>query len=204
MIAVPILYAVTAALIVWFAIEGARQGVVRRLVEIVGLVVVFVFASRLAGDLEPILHDEWGMSARVAFFGAWLVVIVGGVVAVRLLSSLSQKIVRLTIAGWLDKGGGALLGAVFGAVLASCALIFVLALPLEDDVRREMRDDRWVGPVMGLAPAVYDVAREAWNGQSFFEMIEEHTGRDPRDAARELRGAVEDAVRGEKDDGRHD
>ena len=199
----PILYAVVAALVVWFAIEGARQGVVRRLVEVIGLVAVFLFASRLAGDLEPVLHDDWGMSARVAFFGSWVVVIVGGIVAVHFVAKLSQKIVRLTITGWLDRGGGALLGAVFGTVLASCALVLVLALPLEGDFKRELRDDPLAGPVLRLAPAVYDVARGGWDGPGFFEMIEEHTGRDPREAAEQLRGAVEGAVRDlEKDDGR--
>lgn len=190
----PIVYAVVGALVVWFTIEGARDGVIRRLVEILGLLLVFVFASRLAGDLEPVLHDSWGLPARGAFFGAWILVIVGGVVAVRLLAKLSQKIVRLTITGWLDRAGGALLGALFGGVIASCALVLALALPLGDDIKREVRDDAITGPILHLAPAVYDVARGAWDGRSFFDMIEEHTGVDVGDKAAQIRAAVEDAV----------
>ena len=67
--------------VTWFVIEGFRQGVVRRLVEVVGLVVVFLFASRLAADLEPIFHDQFACPRRVAFFTSWAVVIVGGLVA---------------------------------------------------------------------------------------------------------------------------
>jgi len=192
--ALPIVYAIAAALVVWFAIEGARDGVVRRLVEIVGLVLVFVFASRLAGDLEPVLHDNWGLPARGAFIGSWITVLVGGVILVRLLAKLSQKIVRLTITGWLDRAGGAFLGALFGAILASCALILVVTLPIEEDLRRDIRDDAIVGPVLHLAPAVYDVARGAWDGPGFFEMIEEHVSPKVRERADQIRAAVEDAV----------
>lgn len=192
--AMPVVYAVAAALVAWFAIEGARDGVMRRLVEIVGLVLVFVFASRLAGDLEPILHDSWGLPARGAFFGSWLVVLVGGVIAVRLVAKFSQRIVRLTITGWLDRAGGALLGGLFGAILASCALVLVVSMPLDDDFRRTVREDALVGPVLNLAPAVYDVAREAWDGPGLFEMIEERVGPEVREKAERIKAAVETAV----------
>lgn len=195
----PFVYAGVGVLVVWFTIEGLRQGVVRRLVEVLGLIAVFLFASRLAGDLEPVLHDNWGMPARVAFFGSWAVVIVGGVVAVHLLAKLSQKIARLTIAGWLDRAGGAVLGAVFGALLASCALILVLAVPVEDDFKRELREDELAGPVLNLAPSIYDLARQAWDGQDFFGMIREHVEPAARGAAEQIRGAV-DEVRTDRDD----
>ena len=44
-----ILWIGIAILLAWFAIEGFRHGVVRRLVELFGLVFIFLFASRLAG-----------------------------------------------------------------------------------------------------------------------------------------------------------
>ncbi|HKK71396.1 MAG TPA: CvpA family protein [Candidatus Krumholzibacteria bacterium] len=198
-----VVYVAMAVVVTWFVIEGVRQGVVRRLVEVLGLLVVFLFASRLAGDLEPIFHDQWGMPARVAFFGSWVVVIVGGLVAVRLLAQLSQKIVRLTITGWLDRAGGAVLGAVFGLVIASCALILLLALPVDEDLKQVLRDDEISAAVLHLAPAVYDAASSAWGGsEGFFEMIREHVEPVARDAAEQIRATVDDTVqRLEGDDG---
>jgi uncharacterized membrane protein required for colicin V production len=182
----------SALVVLWFLIEGVRQGVVRRIVELVGLILVFVFASRLAGDVEPVLHDKWGMSARAAFFVSWAVVLVGGVFLVRLAATLSQKLVRLTITAWLDRIGGALMGALFGGVIVSCLLIGLLALPVEDELKQEIRSDQVTSRLLYLAPAFYDAVSGLWNGDGFFEMIREHVEPAARNAADSIRAVVED------------
>ena len=161
-------------IVTWFLVEGVRHGVVRRIVELVGLILVFVFASRLAGDLEPVLHEKWGMAARAAFFVSWVVVLVGGILVVRLLATLSQKLVRLTITGWLDRIGGGVLGALFGGVIVSCLLIVLLALPIDDEFRSDLREDEVTSRLLYLAPSFYDAVSGLWDGENFFGMIREH------------------------------
>ena len=81
----------------------------------------------------------------------------------------------------------------------------VLALPIEDSFRDDVREDPWLGPVIGIAPAVYDVLRGFWDGPGFFEMIEENVGTDPREATDRMQDAVREAAEGlEKDDGSND
>ena len=178
---------VAALVVVWSAVEGFRQGVVRRVVELVGLLVVFVFASRLAELLEPVLRDELGLEGKVGYFASWVAVIIGGVVLVR----LAQKMVRFSITGWLDRAGGAVLGAAFGAVIVSCLLVLLLALPVGDDFKRELRDDPLAGGMLHLAPSVYDAVDGLWQGEGFFEMIEEYVEPRVKGAAEKLEATVE-------------
>ena len=181
--------------VTWFLVEGVRHGVVRRIVEFVGLVLVFVFASRLAGDLEPVLHEKWGMAARAAFFVSWGVVLVGGILLVRLAATLSQKLVRLTITAWLDRIGGGVLGALFGGVIVSCLLIVVLALPVGEELKHEIREDEVSSRLLHLAPSFYDAVSGLWDGDSFFGMIREHVEPAARGAAESIRAVVEDLDR---------
>jgi membrane protein required for colicin V production len=106
---------IAAAVIVTAAtVEGVRQGVVRRVVELVGLILVFFFASRLANLLAPELDGLFGMDSSAGFYASWAVVLIVGVVAVRLVASGLRKIVHLTLVGWLDRMGGGVLGMAFG------------------------------------------------------------------------------------------
>lgn len=177
------------------AIDGFRHGVVRRFVELVGLVAVFVFASTLASALEPELVGRVGLGARASFFLSWIVVIVGGLLLVRLAAALAQKAVRLSITGWIDRTGGVVLGLAFGALICSCILVVILALPVDKGVKREIRDQPVASALLHLAPAVYDGLRGAWKGERFFELIEEHVEPAARGAAEQIRAVVDELQR---------
>lgn len=187
-----------AAVFLWFTVEGFRQGVIRRAVEVVGLITVFVFASRLAGALEPHLAGALDVSGRTSFFAAWGVVLVAGIVGTRMVALWLSRLVRVSIVGWLDRVGGMALGLLFAAIVVSCLLIALLAAPLDDALRDEIQDHEVTGSLVHVAPAVYDVVRKAWEGESFFQMIREHIEPAARKAADGLRGFVDDL---DSDDG---
>jgi uncharacterized membrane protein required for colicin V production len=166
---------IAAGVIVTVAtVDGIRHGVVRRAVELVGLVLVFLFASRLADLLTPHLDGRFGLSSRAAFYSAWAVVLIGGVIGVRLAASGLRKVVHLTIAGWLDRAGGAVLGLTFGLLLSSCLFILVHALPVSGDLRNELEESPEAAMMLHLAPAVYDAGTGLVGGQGFFDMVREH------------------------------
>ena len=52
-----ILWIAAGVIVVLTTFEGVKQGVVRRAVELVGLVAIFLFASRLADLLAPRLES---------------------------------------------------------------------------------------------------------------------------------------------------
>ncbi len=160
-----------AVLVLLSAVEGFRHGVIRRAIEVLGLLAMFVFASSLAGAVEERLADQLGLSQELAFFGSWIGVLVVGVIGVRLLALTISKVLRFSIIGWLDRAGGATLGVAFGAVLVSCALVGLVAAPIDDDFKTEIREHPVAGPLLRVAPAVYDVVRQVWDGEAFFDMV---------------------------------
>ena len=168
------LWIAAAVIVTATTVEGVRQGIVRRAVELVGLILVFILASRRAGLLAPELDGLFGMNASGAFYTAWAVVLIGGVVAVRLVASGLRKIVHLTLVGWFDRVGGGVLGLAFGLIIASCVFVLTLALPIGDSVREEMEENPMAALLLNLAPAVYDAGREIIGGERFFDMVREH------------------------------
>lgn len=180
-------------LMLWSGIEGYRHGVIRRVVEIVGLILVFLLASRLAAFLEPELAERLPISNKVAFFASWTIVLIGGIWATRLLARGLSKLFSFSVIGWLDKGGGFVLGVAFGAILASTILILVLALPVGDDYRREIRENRWSNALLWVAPSVYDGLCTVLPGDSFRELVRDHIEPTAREAAEEIKAFFLDA-----------
>ena len=154
-------------------VDGFRHGILRRAVELAGLILIFLFASRLADAIEPALSEKLGASPTAAFFGSWAIVLVGGVVLLRIVAATVASLTRLSVVGWLDRLGGAVLGLVFGLVLTSLLLIGVLALPVSDELKQEVRIHPVTRPLLHVAPSLYDAASQLWDGEDFFEMIEE-------------------------------
>lgn len=194
---VQVLWIIAAVLVVATTCDGIRHGVVRRAVELVGLVLVFVFASRLADLLTPHLDGLFGLSPRAAFYTAWAVVLIGGIVLVRLVASGLRRVVHLTVAGWLDRLGGGILGLATGLFLASCIFVLAHALPVGEELRTELEESPRAALVLNFAPSVYDAGRELVGGDRFFEMVREHV--EPaasrlRDEAAGLGDRAEDVV----------
>jgi len=166
-----VLWIAAGLIVVATTVEGVRQGVVRRAVELAGLIAVFLFASRLADLLAPMLSELFGASRQAAFYVSWAVVLIGGVIAVRLLASGLRKLVHLTLVGWLDRVGGGVLGLVFGLIIASC--LFVGAYAMSDDFKAELEGNEAAALMLNFAPSVYDAGREFFGGERFFDMVGE-------------------------------
>ncbi len=167
----PIILAICGLIIVGAVVDGFRHGVIQRVAETTGLLVVFIFASRLADLIEPTLSEGLGASPQASFFGSWILVIVGGVILVRISSMALASLIRVSIVGTLDHFGGALVGLLFGSLVSSILLIGVLGFTRSDSLRRQVQDHPVTRPLLHLAPSVYDAASKAWNGEDFFPMI---------------------------------
>lgn len=191
-----VLWIAAGVIVAVTTVEGVRQGVVRRAVELVGLVLIFVFASRLSDLVAPRLESWLGIGQAAAFYSSWAVVLIGGVVLVRLLAAGLRKVVHLTLVGWLDRVGGGALGLTFGLVLVSCLFLLVYTIPVTEELRAEMQDSEPAEFVLHFAPTLYDVVIDLVGGEHFFDMLEEHVGpaaEQLREQAAEAKERISDA-----------
>ena len=149
---------IAVAIVAIFAVFGWRDGVVKRLVEVVGAIVAVVLTARFAARVTPWLAARTGWDEGVTLLAAWVLLIFAGLVLSRLLGVLASRAVRLTILGWLDRLGGAVCGAVLGTVVASVILVVATQLPGGASLREVFQRDPVGAFIYGTAP---NLARQA-------------------------------------------
>ncbi|MCP4574300.1 MAG: CvpA family protein [bacterium] len=181
--------------IVVFALRGYHDGVIRRLLEVVGALVVVVLTARFAARLTPAVVDLTGWSTSASLVTAWIVLILGGLLAARALAILVSKILRMTILGWLDRLGGMICGAVLGLIVASLMVTALLYVPGASGLYARSQRDTAGRFIAGAAP---NLARQArvLAGERFGELwreVSDEADRRVDDAAKEARKKLDEA-----------
>jgi membrane protein required for colicin V production len=149
---------IALALILFFAVWGFKEGVVKRLVEVAGAIVTVMLTARFAASLTPRVADRTGWSEEATLLATWVGLIIVGLILSRLLARLVSKVVRLTVLGWVDRLGGALCGAALGTILASALLLVIGAMPGGAQLHAAYRDDPVGAFIVDTAP---NLARQA-------------------------------------------
>ena len=164
---------ISILIILAMMVDGFRHGVIQRTVETVGFILIFIFASRLADWVEPVLTKQLSATPKIAFFGSWAIVLVGGVIFVRIAAGAFATLMKSSVVGTLDKVGGTIMGLLFGCLLVSVLLVGILAATDSPRLRTQIEDHPFTGRLLHVAPDVYDAAAKTWHGQNFFKMIRE-------------------------------
>ncbi|MBI5463881.1 MAG: CvpA family protein [Ignavibacteriales bacterium] len=146
---------------------GLRDGLVRKAVGIVVLVLALILGQEWMHDAGKFLAEHAGFSKATAPMYGYLCIFLGALI----LQSLLYKLLAggYKIGGIADRLIGAFLGAVHGAFFLS-GLLFILAMggPLSKDVTN---DSRFYKPIVNLAPQVLDLTATA--GPQALEKIKE-------------------------------
>lgn len=112
-------------------LRGWARGLIREALDVVTLVAGAVLAFRLAGPVGSTLAAMSGMSPEVtemvAGAGLFVGISIGAAVAARLIHSTIRRLPGLT---FLNRLGGAALGAVYGLVLVTVAVTLLSVLPM--------------------------------------------------------------------------
>ncbi len=150
---------IALVVIVFFGILGFKDGVVKRVLEIAGVFVTLVLTARFATVVEPWVADKTGVNEETALLLTWAVLFFAGLLLSRFLASLLSKMVRLTLLGWLDRWGGALVGVALGTLVSSVLLVAASSVPGGAKIQ-EAYDESPVGRfIFYAAPSVYEQVR---------------------------------------------
>ena len=182
----PVLIALAA--IVVFGILGFRDGVVKRIFEIAGVLVSLILTARFASAVQPWVMDRTGMNEGASLLVTWAVLFFAGLVLSRVLATFISKALRLTVLGWLDKWGGALVGLALGTLVISVVLVAATQVPGGRPIQAAY-DKTPVGQfIFYAAPVVYEQVRRLSGGE-----VEEVWDR-VLDQAKESGGKVKEEV----------
>jgi membrane protein required for colicin V production len=114
---------VIIVVIVGLGIAGLRQGLIRTVFGIAGLIGGIFLAGRYYDELAARLFPSGAMWGNIA---AYAIILIATVVVAGVIGWLLAKLVNFAALGWLDKLVGGILGVVIGGLL--CAAILAIAV----------------------------------------------------------------------------
>ncbi|MGD8413865.1 MAG: CvpA family protein [Candidatus Latescibacterota bacterium] len=141
-------------------IAGLVKGLVRQVIELVGIVVSFFIAVLFAGWLAAILQEHTALPYSPSLVIAALAIFVGGTVGFHFLAMSIRKLVHLTFLGWVDRMCGGILGLIIGMIVASLLVWAALELPVSNQVRRAVENSSVSMFVQPIAPWLFDFVFE--------------------------------------------
>lgn len=160
---VPVLIALAAIII--FGVFGFKDGVVKRILEIAGVFVSLILTARFASAVQPTIMDKTGMEEGASLLVTWAILFFVGLLLSRLLAKLISKALRLTVLGWLDRWGGALVGMALGTLVVSVVLVAATQVPGASSIQAAY-DKTTLGQVIYYAaPEIYVQARKLSGGE---------------------------------------
>lgn len=153
---VTIINAVLALILVIGTIAGYRRGFLRQVLELAGLVVSFILALLLAGVVAAWLEDRTSIPYSPALVVSFAAVFIAGTVAFHFLALAVQKLVRMTLLGWVDRFTGAMLGLLTAMLIASLLISLTLELPVSSDIRRDFDRSSVSNFLKPVAPRIFN------------------------------------------------
>jgi membrane protein required for colicin V production len=109
--------------LVLLGVAGLRQGMIRTVFGIAGLIGGIVLAGRYYDELAALLFPSGAIWGNIA---AYAIIVIGTLVVAGLIGWLLAKLVNFAALGWLDKFMGFILGVVIGGLLFAAILAIVL------------------------------------------------------------------------------
>ena len=159
------------AVIAWFFIIGVKRGLIRQVLEVVGIVVAFLAAFYFAHTLAEWIEIRTSADYRLSLAMAALAIFIGIIIGVHFIGLGLKKLFGLTIMGVLDRVTGGLFGALKGVLIVSLVLSVIMILPVPDDIKDELREDPVTGAVYPVLPVMFDTVVSKIPGGAKFEQI---------------------------------
>ncbi len=107
---------------VLLGLVGLRQGIIKTVFGIAGLIGGIVLAGRYYSGLAALLSPAAATWANIA---AYAIILVVALIVASVVGRLVAKLVHIVMLGWLDRLVGCVLGVVIGGLLCAAILAIV-------------------------------------------------------------------------------
>ena len=101
---------------------GLRQGIIKTVFGIAGLIGGIVLAGRYYSGLAAVLSPSGATWANIA---AYAIILIATLIVAGVIGWLVARLVHLVLLGWLDRLVGCILGVVIGGLLCAAVLAIV-------------------------------------------------------------------------------
>jgi membrane protein required for colicin V production len=108
---------------VLLGIVGLRQGIIKTVFGIAGLIGGIVLAGRYYDELAAVLSPSGATWVNIA---AYAIILIATLIVAGVIGRLVAKLVHLVLLGWLDRLVGCVLGVFIGGLLCAAILAIVV------------------------------------------------------------------------------
>jgi membrane protein required for colicin V production len=151
-----IITVVLAVILVVGTVVGFQKGLIRQVLELAGIIASFILALLLAGVLSDFLERHTPIPYSPALVISFVVIFIGGTIGFRYLALIVQKVIRMSLLGWVDRFTGAALGLITAMIISSLLISLTLQLPVSRDVRRGLYTSSLSSFLKPVAPRIFN------------------------------------------------
>lgn len=191
-----IIEAVILIIIIFYFVSGLRRGLIRQVLDVIGIIAAFIGAFYFAGHLATYFNQRFDVPHTAALIVAAIIIFIAILLLFNLLGISFQKVSQVTLLNPLDRIAGGIFGAFKGVLLVSLFLVILLNIPLPGKFRNELRRDPLVTAIYPVLPRVFDfilsrapVRLDYWSAR--VKEIKEATNR-----IEDVEGRLEEGQRG--------
>jgi membrane protein required for colicin V production len=109
-------------------LQGYRNGLIKALVSFFSLFIGLILAFQCAGYVADLLKEHTKIASHWLPFIAFLVVLIGVMILLKMITGILQQSAEWLLLGWLNKLLGILLYAVIYGTILSAFIYFMLLL----------------------------------------------------------------------------
>lgn len=136
------------------SLSGLRQGLVRQVLGLAGVILALVLAFQNFEGLGRVLLDHFQLPPPIANMVAFCLIVVAVFAVMNIIGYLWSSVSRVTPLSLVDSVGGAAFGFLKGAVVVGIVIVILMALPV-GPVRDALGNSTLARHFLNAAPVVY-------------------------------------------------
>ena len=155
----------------FFAFKGLRKGLILEVFKLIGMFGGFLMAAKFFSGGTGVIIKQFGVGPNVAAGLSFILIFVAVAATARFIAVAIKKLMEFSMLGWVDRGGGALFGALKASFVISSVLLAISFIPGDFSSNLEKKS-KFYTQMKGIAPMVYDWIYEIFpDALSFQEKI---------------------------------
>ncbi len=146
------------AVLLGCAIFGYKRGLVRQMVELIGLTTGVLLALYLTGGL--VANYAKPLAAyRITYPVVFLTIVAVTLLVAEVIGKVAGEVAQVTFFGMFDQMGGAIAGLGKGTLWLAIIITIAFHLNLGQKVDDNLRRSNLAGPISGILPAAFQVVK---------------------------------------------
>ena len=119
---------VSGTILIIAILQGYRHGLIKAIISFCSLFIGLIVAFQFAGYISTILKEHTKIASQWLPFIAFLVVLIGVMILLKMITGILQQSAEWLLLGWLNKLLGMVLYALIYGTILSALLYFMILL----------------------------------------------------------------------------